>query len=132
MWFDIVLVIVVLGFTILGPDLLGRYGPRGLWLGAIAASVLVALAVPALLGSPPADAVDSPSLNRLFFWLALIAAGTGFACLAFFIRVRQPAAPAKPSVTSVLLGVLAWSVGTALGAAVAAGGGLLLLSMMAP
>jgi hypothetical protein len=132
MWFDIVLIVVVLGFTLVGPDLLRRHGPRGLWFGAAVASVLVALAVPVLLGSPPPDVGDTPSLNRLFFWLALIAAGTGFAFLAFFIRIRQPAGPAKSAVIDVLLGVLVWAVGTALGAAVAAGGGLVLLSMMAP
>ena len=132
MLFDILLVIVVLGFSILGPDLLRRHGPRGLWLGAAGASLLIALAFPTFLGSSPPGIGDKASLGRLFFWLALIAAGTGFGFLAFFIRIRQPAVPVKPAATDVLLSIVVWAVGTALGAAVAAGGGILLLSMMAP
>lgn len=119
---------LVMGFAVLAPHVRLSHGSRALWLLAAGASLLVALAFASSAPPPP----PGGSLWELFFWPALIAAGSGFGLLALMIGRRQGQPPRGVRWADVLLGVVIWLLGATAGGAVAAGAGLLLLSGMAP
>ena len=125
----ILLLSLVIGFAVLAPHVRQSHGNGALWLLAAAASLLAALALASLDAPAPPP---GGSLWGLFFWPALIAAGTGFGLLALRISRRHGAPPRRTRWVDVLLGVVIWLLGAAAGGAVAVGTGLLLLSGMAP
>jgi hypothetical protein len=125
----ILLLSLVIGFAVLAPHVRQSHGSGALWLLAAAASLLAALAF-AFLDEPGRS--PSGSLWALFFWPALIAAGTGFGLLALRISRRPGQPQGKMRWVDVLLELAIWLLGAAAGGAVAVGAGLLLLSGMAP
>jgi hypothetical protein len=125
----ILLLSLVIGFAALAPHVRQSHGGGALWVLAGVASLVAALAF-AFLDEPARS--PSGSLWTLFFWPALIAAGTGFGLLALRISRRQGQPPGRTSWADILLGVVIWLLGVAAGGAVAVGTGLLLLSGMAP
>jgi len=124
----ILLLSLVISFAVLAPHVRHSHGSGALWLLAGAAALLASLAF-AFLDEPARS--PSGSLWAIFFWPALIAAGTGFGLQALRIS-RRDEPPGRTSWVEVLLGVLIWLLGAAAGGAVAVGTGLLLLSGMAP
>jgi hypothetical protein len=119
---------LVIGFAVLAPHVRQSHGGGALWLLAGGASLSAALAFAFLDEPTPA----TTGLWVLYFWPALIAAGTGFGALALLIRRRHGRPQAGTTWVDLLLALVVWLLGAAAGGAVAVGTGLLLLSAMAP